>query len=346
MEETVQANSPELSTNSMEHMLQCNTTCTNKCPSPDSPSFSNYSRVAMNPTPQSQTINIQFRYTDISKQMKDTSNDHKNIPINAGHDTHNCNSPTTSISLSQCRYCYQNICRNASVSQCHCNGCLCKECFKKEILLTYNRSNHEAQCTVCNNKYNVRKEFKWKCNRDCKLFYCKYMSFCGLKREQHLLDTLGGKIGFVLVIVGIAVWILSTSFVFSMPPYELPMYLYYMISIFDLIVGVATLWFIVKCRWFISFFLSILYGLRCIYLLFGWIPLIQFVNIHTNYHKSHINVMSYFISFSFIAFLTLNTCWMIDIVQQFNNYKIKQQTLVINGIRIHVGNINSNHSHN
>ena len=215
--------------------------------------------------------------------------------------------------------------------------------------MTHNRSNHEIQCTVCNYAYNVRKEFEWHCARDCKLFCGHTLICCGLKHEPFLLRNIGGKIGFALVIFGICVWIVSTSFVLSTPPYELPMYLYYLIAIFDLTVGIATLWFVLKCRWLTSLFLAVFYTLRCLYLLFvTFIPVLQldtdthfnqFTHTHSElmHRKSYyINVVSYFIVFSFIALLILTLCAVVDVHKQCLDYKIKHQTLTINGIKIDI----------
>ena len=54
-------------------------------------------------------------------------------------------SPSKSLSLSQsenCRYCYNAIDDNRNLSSCHCNGKICQDCFRKEMILTCNRSKH------------------------------------------------------------------------------------------------------------------------------------------------------------------------------------------------------------
>eukprot|EP00484_Ammonia_sp_Unknown_P021647 CAMPEP_0197022028 /NCGR_PEP_ID=MMETSP1384-20130603/2937_1 /TAXON_ID=29189 /ORGANISM="Ammonia sp." /LENGTH=281 /DNA_ID=CAMNT_0042449989 /DNA_START=40 /DNA_END=882 /DNA_ORIENTATION=+ len=176
-----------------------------------------------------------------------------------------------SASISQCRYCYIDICRNMSASQCHCNGNLCQECFMKEILLTYNRQDHEPQCTVCNKKYEIEKRFVFNPFTDCCKLLC-FLECCGLRNEQFLLNNIGIKLGYIMVVFGIAVWIIATGLLFSLPsPSQgFPAYLYYVISAFDLIVGISTLWFVLKCRCLTSFFLAVLYLLRSAYLMMGW----------------------------------------------------------------------------
>eukprot|EP01084_Bolivina_argentea_P173927 301278_1 len=258
--------------------------CNEKAGSP-SPGSSSYSPGSSLQSPPSDTVSIQFPLIQ-----------HNSSNLKSKLDF--C-SPTKSLSLSHCRYCYKTLCRKSSVSQCHCNGNLCKVCLIREVVLTYNRSNHEIQCTVCHHPYDAKTEFKWKW-KDYRVFHRSNMIFCGLKNEEYLLNSTGGKLGYALVILGIAIWIVSTSFVFTFPPYELPLYLYYMIAVFDLVVGVATLWFVTKCRWLTSFVLSVLYFLRCLYLLSGWTPIAHLLHLD-DYEKVHINVMSYFVSFSFIA---------------------------------------------
>ena len=54
-----------------------------------------------------------------------------------------------SKSMSQCRYCYTDIPKKESVSQCHCSGVLCKECLINELKLCHGRNNSLLQCTVC-----------------------------------------------------------------------------------------------------------------------------------------------------------------------------------------------------
>merc|ERR1712130_109125 len=149
--------------------------------------------------------------------------------------------------------------------------------------------------------------------------------------------SIGGKIGYILVIIGIAIWIASTAILFALSPNGLPEYMYYTIAAFDLIVGISTFWFVLKCRWFTSFFLSSLYCMRLLYLLLGWIKTTNIFNIRLS-HRAHVNIISYFIAFSFIAYLVLTACWILDILGQIANYKRQHQTLVINGIHVHVDN--------
>lgn len=62
--------------------------------------------------------------------------------------TLNMNEREESISMSQCRYCYSDISKQKSVSQCHCSGVLCQSCLINELKLCHGR-NSLLQCTVC-----------------------------------------------------------------------------------------------------------------------------------------------------------------------------------------------------
>lgn len=68
-----------------------------------------------------------------------------------------------SVSMSQCRYCYADTPRKDNVSQCLCNGTLCKECLIKELQLTFGRKDQLLQCTVC------------KVEREC--VYCTFYEY-------------------------------------------------------------------------------------------------------------------------------------------------------------------------
>lgn len=244
-------------------------------------------------------------------------------------------SPTKSVSISQCRYCYMDIHKTSSASTCHCKGSLCQKCLVKEVVLTYNRSHShcDVACTVCKKEYTVTSQQRWSCSKDCLKFTRTHVRCCGLKQDEYLLDSIGGKIGYVLVIVGITVWIASTGMLFALPSDGLPPCLFYVISAFDVIVGTSTLWFVVKCRWLTTMFLSLLYFMRCLQLMLGYIPRVNFMNI-SMHQQSNVNIISYFISFSFIAFVVLTVCWIMDIAQQINDYKMQNQTLVVNGIEL------------
>jgi len=241
-------------------------------------------------------------------------------------------SPTKSTSISQCRYCYTDIRRTASASTCHCSGSLCQRCLVREVVLTYNRAQDVA-CTVCKKPYAVTAQQRWNCGKDCSKFMTRHMRCLGLKDDEFLLDSIGGKIGYTLVILGITVWIVSTGMLFVMPSHGLPHSLFYVISAFDVFVGTSTLWFVVKCRWLITLFLSLLYLTRSLQLMLGCIPKINLMNIGV-LQKNNINVISYFISFSFIAFVILTVCWIMDIAQQMNDYKMQNQTLVVDGVEL------------
>ena len=186
-------------------------------------------------------------------------------------------------------------------------------------------------------------------NRDCKLLF-NFLIHCGLKDEQYLLDSVGGKIGFFLVILGINTWILSTSLLFAFPPNGCPIELYYMVSIFDFAVGLSTIWFIIKCRYLSPLFLSIMYFIRSIYILLGWIPVINFCNIYSYHHKqsNHISILIYFLVFSLFASIIMAICWIFDLNSQFKKYKKENGKLVLNtpnNIKIEINDIVSHHHH-
>jgi len=222
--------------------------------------------------------------------------------------------------------------RKCNVSQCHCSGVLCQSCLIRELKLTHGRANGLLQCTVCKDEYDVETEFNFKLKRDCKSLCIDSLIHCGLKDEQYLLDSIGGKIGFFLVILGINTWILSTSLLFAFPPNGCPIELYYMVSIFDFAVGVSTIWFIIKCRYLSPLFLSIMYFVRFLYILLGWIPSINLCNIYIyhDYQSNHVSILSYFLSFSFIAFIVMGICWIIDLNHQYKKYEKENGKLVIN----------------
>mmetsp|Transcript_43398 Transcript_43398/g.71691 ORF Transcript_43398/g.71691 Transcript_43398/m.71691 type:complete len:331 (+) Transcript_43398:37-1029(+) len=252
-----------------------------------------------------------------------------------------------SLSLTLCRYCYTEMDANSpSVSQCHCNGSLCKECLIKEVILTYGRSHHSPQCTVCQSKYTIERHFSFGCMDWCRL--CSFIECCGLRYEQYLLQSFGLRVGYVLVVFGIALWISATALVFSLPrptnTEQLPTFLYYMIAIFDLIVGVATLWFVMKCRWLTACFLCLMYSARCLYLLLGWISSGRVIYDIYIERDSQINCVTYFICFSFIACVVLVTGCVIDISSQIARYRAANQKLVVHGgnkkISINIRNFN------
>ena len=70
-------------------------------------------------------------------------------------ETESLKEESISISMSQCRYCYQSISRTKSVSQCLCSSVLCKECLINELKLCHGRNNGLLQCTVCKVRYTV-----------------------------------------------------------------------------------------------------------------------------------------------------------------------------------------------
>jgi len=245
-----------------------------------------------------------------------------------------------SVSTSQCRYCYADTPRELNVSQCHCSGTLCKECLIKELQLTFGRKDQLLQCTVCKSEYHVDTQFGFDCSRHCRLFCTDFVVHCGLKDEQYLLESAGGKVGFVLVILGINTWIMSTSLLFAFPPDGCPIALYYMVSVFDLAVGVATMWFIVKCRYLSPLLLSAMYLLRFLYVLCGWMPSVNLLHIYTFHHveSNHTAILAYFVAFSLLAAICIGGVWVGDLCRQFRRFKTKHGRLVLqrSGIEIEV----------
>lgn len=164
------------------------------------------------------------------------------------------------------------------------------------------------------------------------------MIHCGLKDEQYLLDSAGGKIGFVLVILGINTWILSTSLLFAFPPDGCPIALYYMVSVFDLMVGLATLWFIVKCRYLSPLLLSTMYFVRFLYVLLGWTVDLLHIGTYHAVQSNHIAILIYFAAFSLLAAVVIGGCWFADFYRQFRRFKTDHGRLVLhkNDIKIEV----------
>eukprot|EP01083_Nonionella_stella_P046262 123844_1 len=302
------------------------------CPSP-SPSGSCISRSPSTSRSSNQSL-IHHKdsspYSNIIDIDHDLSSHGKTMTIHDEFDQEL--SISTSLSLSQCRYCYTDILRKSSVSQCHCSGVLCKECLVNELKLTHSRAGNVLQCTVCKNEYDVQTEFSFNMNEHCHSLCMNTLIHCGLKDEQYLLDSVGGKLGFFLVILGINTWVLSTSLLFAFPPNGCPIELYYMVSVFDFAVGVSTIWFIIKCRYVSPLCLSIMYLMRCVYIVMGWIPQINLCNIY-HYHSvesNHTVVLSYFVSFSLVASIIMSICWIIDFREQYQKYSKEHGKLVLN----------------
>jgi len=154
---------------------------------------------------------------------------------------------------------------------------------------------------------------------------------CGLKDEQYLLDSVGGKLGFLLVIVGIATWIVSTSLLFAFPPNGCPVELYYMVSAFDFAVGMSTMWFILKCRYLSPALLSVMYGVRTVYLFLGWLPSINLCRIY-EYHQiqnDHTVVLAYFVGFSLLASMMIGFVSVRDVRRQYHKFAKDNGTLVL-----------------
>jgi len=237
-----------------------------------------------------------------------------------------------SVSRTQCRYCYSDISREHNVSQCHCTGSLCKECLIKELQLTYGRRDKLLQCTVCKNEYAVETEFTIDLKRHCRSFCTDFVVHCGLKDEQYLLDSVGGKIGFVLVILGINTWILSTSLLFAFPPNGCPVELYYMVALFDFLVGISTIWFIQKCRYLSPLLLSGMYFVRFVYILLGWMPSVNLLNIHRYHHEEsdHVAILGYFLAFSLLAAAAIAVFTGRDLYRQIKRFRTKYGRLVLN----------------
>merc|ERR1712130_585803 len=105
-------------------------------------------------------------------------------------------------------------------------------------------------------------------------------------------------------------------------------------------VGVSTIWFIIKCRWMSPCLLGIMYFFRFLYILLGWIPSINLCNIYNYHHvqSNHISILSYFLSFSLIAFIIMSICWIIDMKKQYTKENGKL-VLNANDIKIEVNDI-------
>jgi len=252
--------------------------------------------------------------------------------------------PSVSISMSQCRYCYNDLARKCNMSQCHCSGILCRECLVKELQLTHGRADSRLQCTVCKQKYEVQTEFTFNCSKDCASLCGSFLIHCGLKEEQYLLDSVGGRVGFFLVILGINTWIFSTSLLFAFPPNGCPIELYYMVSIFDFAVGVSTIWFILKCRYLSPLFLSMMYFVRFVYLLLGWTTNLCNIYVYHDHDADHISILSYFLLFSFTAAMIMMVCWIVDFRAQYTKYRKEHGKLILakNDIKIEIDNIVQN----
>ena len=127
---------------------------------------------------------------------------------------------------------------------------------------------------------------------------------------------------------------------FRFPPDGCPIALYYMVSVFDLAVGVATMWFIVKCRYLSPLLLSAMYFARFLYVLLGWIPSIDLLHINT-YHavqSNHEGILLYFVSFSLLTATAMGGCWVSDFCRQFSKFRTQHGRLVLhkNDIKIEV----------
>lgn len=222
--------------------------------------------------------------------------------------------------------------RAASVSNCHCNGCLCHSCLVKEVALTYNRGTNVTACTVCQKEYTLTTHHHWNWKRDCPRF-CRQLKCCGLRQDEFIMDTTTGILGYGFVLIGISLWIICSGIIFTLPPHRLPLFVYYLLGSFDFAVMISSFWFLDKCRYLTTFGLSILYLLRCGYLALGYMPGIHFLSIGLN-GLQYINVVAYFVLFSFVAFLCLTIVWVKELSEQITEYKRRHQTLFLNGRRL------------
>jgi len=239
-------------------------------------------------------------------------------------------SPTKSVSLSQCRYCYQDIEREACVSSCHCQGTLCQSCLIKELALTYNRGIGITACTVCQMEYKLTGQSSWDWKTDVPLFCCHHLKCCGLRPDEFLMSSTVGAIGFTLVIIGVSAWILSSAILFAVPSHTFPLFVFYMLASFDFAIMVLTFWFVDKCRCLTTFCISILYLLRASYMVLGYVTRVHFIEI-TITGEQYLNVVAYFLCFSVVAFVLLTVIWIKNIRRQVMGYKRRRQTLFVNG---------------
>merc|ERR1712228_519444 len=117
------------------------------------------------------------------------------------------------------------------------------------------------------------------------------------------------------------------------------MYVYYTIAVFDVVVGVATVWFVIKCRFCTAFPLCIVYEFRCIYLWLGWSETCRIFDADV-FREKHAHIVNYFISYSLMAFIMLLLIAGFELLSQLKEYKIKNATLQVNGIRVNVDGFN------
>ena len=189
----------------------------------------------------------------------------------------------------------------------------------------------DALLDLIQREYAVETEFTFSARRDCRSLCLHSVVHCGLKDEQYLLDSVGGKLGFLLVIMGIVTWILSTSLLFAFPPNGCPVELYYMVAAFDAAVGLSTLWFILKCRYLSPLLLAAMYFLRFAYIGLGWLPAVNLCRIY-EYHQlqsDHVAVLCYFVVFSLLASIGICAVAHGDVRRQYGKFKKDNGKLVL-----------------
>ena len=152
------------------------------------------------------------------------------------------------------------------------------------------------------------------------------------------MDTTTGVLGYGLVLTGVFLWILSSTVVCTVPAHGAPPSLYYLMGCFDFAVMISAIWFLDKCRCLPTFAVSMLYLLRCGYLVLGYMPSIHFLNIGLS-GLQHLNVVAYFIFFSFLAFISLTILWMKEFSEQFIDYRMRHQTWFLNGRPVRIGDV-------
>jgi len=144
------------------------------------------------------------------------------------------------------------------------------------------------------------------------------------------MGSLSGVIGYALVVTGVCAWIMSSAMLFIVPLHTLPYLAFWILGSFDFVIMIATFWFVDKCRFLATLCISMLYLLRTIYLAMGFFPKINIQSVPVH-HGQSASVVTYFVSSSFFAFLMLTILWLKECRDQVRDYKVRHQTLFING---------------
>lgn len=162
-----------------------------------------------------------------------------------------------------------------------------------------------------------------------------------LDSEFLLFEDRVSKVGYFCVICGLLFWILSTTLMFLFPcndtnNNECALALYCIIAAFDMIVSVIQLWFIIKTRWMLSFFIAVIHFIRFLILFLGSNLNIPWLATVHSYQKTHFWIIWYFVICSFLSSaIIFYMAWM-DVRQQWREYmRINGQTTV-EGVEIQI----------